>query len=66
MKFHQGPFHASFFTDDCWSKGLRSYLEYRDLGMLEATDRQLQAHVIRVTESCKGPRATTTTPRNSR
>ncbi len=32
LNFHKGPFHASINSEESWSKGLRPYLEYRDLG----------------------------------
>lgn len=32
-----------------WSKGLRPFFEYRDLGTIEATDGRIYVHVIRTT-----------------
>ena len=55
LDMHKGPFHASFLSEDSWSKGLRPYLEYRDLGMVEATGGGLQAYVVRFTEPSAGP-----------
>ena len=40
-------FVASHARDAQFERGLRSYFEYRDLGMLQATDGRVQAHVIR-------------------
>ena len=38
-----------------WQPGLRSYLEYRDLGIVAATKGKVLAHVIRAKEPCRGP-----------
>ena len=38
-----------------WSAGLRSYLQYRDLGVKDATDGKVLAHVIRATGPSEGP-----------
>lgn len=38
-----------------WKPGLRSYFEYRDLGIVAATKGKVLAHCIRATESCSGP-----------
>ena len=55
LNFHKGPFHASINSEESWSKGLRPYLEYRDLGIEKATGGNVQAHVIRAVEPCPGP-----------
>jgi hypothetical protein len=38
-----------------WKSGMRTYLEYRDLGVAEATRGKVLAHVIRAKEPCSGP-----------
>ena len=46
---------TSFHKSAQWKTGLRTYFEYRDLGIADATNRKVLAHVIRATESCPGP-----------
>lgn len=38
-----------------WEKGLRPYFVYRDLGIQDATEGKVLAHVIRADQSCEGP-----------
>ena len=38
--------------EDFKSGGLRTYAKYRDLGLVEATHGEAQAHVIRLVEPC--------------
>ncbi len=45
----------SFQKSTEWKTGLRTYFEYRDLGIVEATKGKVLAHVIRATEPCSGP-----------
>ena len=45
----------SFNKSAEWKTGLRSYFEYRDLGIVEASKGQVLAHVIRAKEPCSGP-----------
>jgi len=40
-------FVASHAKDAVFVRGLRSYFEYRDLGIKEATEGRVEAHVIR-------------------
>ena len=40
--------NASYAKDASWSKGLRDWVEYRDLGIGDATGGQIHAHVIRI------------------
>ncbi len=40
-------FVVSHAGDAGFERGLRSFFEYRDLGIKEATDGQVVAHVIR-------------------
>ena len=39
---------TSFCKDASWQPGLRSFFEYRDLGIAQATGGTFNAHVIRV------------------
>ena len=48
QKFNVSHLRAEDFKAD----GLRSYAKYRDLGMSEATNGLLQAHVIRLLPPC--------------
>jgi Cupin domain len=48
QRFNVNHFRADAFRAD----GLRSYAMYRDLGMSEATNGLLQAHVIRLIPPC--------------
>ena len=38
-----------------WKRGLRPYFVYRDLGIKDATQGKVLAHVIRANQSCEGP-----------
>src|ERR1044071_2935861 len=40
-------FSTSFASDAVYKTGLRSFMEYRDLGIEAATNGQYRAHVIR-------------------
>jgi mannose-6-phosphate isomerase-like protein (cupin superfamily) len=41
-------FSASLAKDAVYQQGLRSFMEYRDLGIADATHGRMRAHVIRV------------------
>ena len=45
----------SFHTSAEWKPGLRSYFEYRDLGIVDATKGKVLVHVLRAKEPCPGP-----------
>lgn len=47
-------FSASYAKDAVYQQGLRDFLEYRDLGIADATHGKFRAHVIRVKEEDKG------------
>lgn len=47
-------FNANFKKDAVYKQGLRSFMEYRDLGIEKATHGQFRAHVIRIKDSAKG------------
>jgi quercetin dioxygenase-like cupin family protein len=44
---HAFRFSVSHAKDGQWERGLRSFFEYRDLGIKEATAGKVVAHVIR-------------------
>lgn len=44
-------FTVTHAKDAVFERGLRSFFEYRDLGMREATDGAVVAHVIRAAEA---------------
>lgn len=46
-------FTYSHLEDDAFDEGLRSYARYRDLGIAEATDGMVRAHVIRMVPPCE-------------
>ena len=48
MDTEQMNFSASLAKDARFEPGLRAFLEYRDLGIKDATHGQFRAHVIRV------------------
>ena len=47
-------FSASYAKDAVYQPGLRDFMEYRDLGIADATHGKVRAHVIRVKEAHKG------------
>jgi quercetin dioxygenase-like cupin family protein len=47
-------FSANLAKDAVYRSGLRSYMEYRDLGIDRATHGQFRAHVIRVKAEAAG------------
>jgi mannose-6-phosphate isomerase-like protein (cupin superfamily) len=46
-------FAVSHHREEDFDAGLRSYAEYRDLGLARATDGMVQAHVIRFVPPCR-------------
>ena len=42
-------------ADAQWGKDLRPYFAYRDLGIKDATDGRVLAHIIRAEQPCDGP-----------
>ena len=47
-------FSASLAKDAVYTTGLRSFMEYRDLGVDHATHGQFRAHVIRIKKESAG------------
>ena len=45
---------VSYASDSNYEQGLRPYFVYRDLGIKDATDGKVLAHVIRTNQSCDG------------
>ena len=54
-------FSASLANDAVYKTGLRSFMEYRDLGIEQATHGQFRAHVIRIKKEAAGDHALHTT-----
>ena len=48
MSNEEQKFSANYAKDADFKPGLRDFLEYRDLGIADATHGQFRAHVIRV------------------
>ena len=48
MQEKNQKFSTSFSKDASWQTGLRTFFEYRDLGIDQATGGTFNAHVIRV------------------
>jgi mannose-6-phosphate isomerase-like protein (cupin superfamily) len=47
-------FSANLAKDAVYQQGLRSFMEYRDLGVANATHGQVRAHTIRIKKEAKG------------
>ena len=47
-------FSASLANEAVYKTGLRSFMEYRDLGIEKATHGQFRAHVIRIKKNAAG------------
>ena len=54
-------FSASLAKDAVYKTGLRSFMEYRDLGVEQATHGQFRAHVIRIKKEAGSDHALHTT-----
>ena len=54
MNGEQQLFSASLAKDAVYKTGLRSFMEYRDLGVENATHGQFRAHVIRIKSDSAG------------
>ena len=46
---------AAHAKDAQWGKDLRPYFAYRDLGIKDATEGKVLAHIIRAEQPCDGP-----------
>jgi len=47
-------FKVSYGKDAVYQQGLREFMEYRDLGIAEATHGKVHAHIIRIKDINKG------------
>ena len=47
-------FSVSYAKDAVYKQGLREFMEYRDLGLADATNGKVHAHIIRVKGTHKG------------
>lgn len=54
MSEQQQRFSVNFAKDAVYKTGLRSFMEYRDLGIDHATHGKFRAHVIRVKKDAGG------------
>ena len=54
MSAEKQLFSASLAKDAVYKTGLRSFMEYRDLGVANATHGQFRAHVIRIKKDAPG------------
>lgn len=54
MSDHQQRFSVSRAGGAVYKTGLRSFMEYRDLGIADATHGQFRAHVIRIKKDGPG------------
>ena len=52
MSQQSQKFCTSHAKNSTWTPGLRSFFEYRDLGIADATDGKVHAHIIRTTAPC--------------
>ena len=53
-------FSASLAKDAVYQPGLRSFMEYRDLGIADATHGKMRAHIVRVKQGGDTPDLHTT------
>ncbi len=51
--------NTSYAKDANWNRGLRDWVEYRDLGISAATGGQIHAHVVRIKADSRRDHATT-------
>ena len=61
MSESKQQFSASLAKDAVYRPGLRSFMEYRDLGIEQATHGRFRAHVIRIKPEAAGDHALHTT-----
>jgi len=54
QKPQQQKFSVSYAKDAVYRTGLRDFMEYRDLGIEDATHGQFRAHVIRIKKEAAG------------
>ena len=61
MSENKQQFSASLAKEAVYKTGLRSFMEYRDLGVEQATHGQFRAHVIRIKKEAGSDHALHTT-----
>ena len=61
MSDNKQKFNVNIADEAIYKDGLRDFLEYRDLGISEATNGDYRAHVLRVKKDCKGDQEMHTT-----
>ena len=61
MSDNKQKFNVNIADKAIYKEGLRDFLEYRDLGISEATNGDYRAHVLRVKKDCKGDQEMHTT-----
>ena len=54
MTEQKQKFSASYAKDAVFKQGLREFMEYRDLGIADATHGKVHAHIIRIKDDHKG------------
>jgi len=54
MSEQKQKFSANYAKDAQYQQGLRDFMEYRDLGIADATNGAFRAHVVRVKAEDKG------------
>ncbi len=54
MSGQEQLFSANLATNAVYKTGLRSFMEYRDLGIEQATHGQFRAHVVRIKKESAG------------
>ena len=54
MNTEKQKFSVSYAKDAVFTQGLRDFLEYRDLGIAQATHGRFRAHLLRVKKDRKG------------
>ena len=53
MSKEKQKFSVSYAKDGVYKNGLRDFLEYRDLGIDNATHGEFRAHVVRMTTNAE-------------
>ena len=61
MSNNKQKFNVNIADKAIYKDGVRDFLEYRDLGISEATNRNYRAHVLRVKKDYKGDQEMHTT-----
>lgn len=54
MSDQKQKFSVSYAKDAVFQQGLREFMEYRDLGIADATNGAFRAHIVRIKDEHKG------------